>query len=194
ENRGWTGPGAAETIRKLFIQDLTNILCAEISQNREFNLPIVNEYDNSLLKILVANVKYILENTVKYKNLLLALHEQSYWKPILVDCFCSSIQKYQYLVNLSTEFIFKIGTYTYHNGNVCNVTYTWYIDEDATKEEPKAKLQYIYKELTNDASAAKSINQSEIDECVKLAFESIVQKTMIAVNERRHNPIVHLAQ
>src|SRR6185437_11223791 len=55
----------------------------ETSQNREFNQPIINEYDNGELKIFKANNKYKMENTIKYRNLSSALQEKQYWQPIL---------------------------------------------------------------------------------------------------------------
>ncbi|RIB29082.1 hypothetical protein C2G38_2156325 [Gigaspora rosea] len=94
-------------------------------------------------------------------------------------------------------------------------------------KQPKAKLRRIYKELTNDASAAKTTSQKEVDERVKLAFElndpeiisdlrelnedrlrkydefwaagkkfleGTAQEAVVAVDERRYDPIVHLAQ
>ncbi|CAG8849443.1 18073_t:CDS:2, partial [Racocetra persica] len=79
------------------------------------------------LKILIANVKCTLENTIKYKNLSLALESKQYWQPILVDDFCLSMSQ--------AGFIFKVGVYTYHHGNVCNTTHVWRIDEEASEEE-----------------------------------------------------------
>lgn len=94
-------------------------------------------------------------------------------------------------------------------------------------KQPKAKLRRIYKELTNDTSAAETTNQKEIDKRVRLAFElndrkiicdlrelnkgrpgkydefwalskdfleGTAQEAVVAVDERRHNPIVHLVQ
>src|SRR6185437_1117712 len=94
-------------------------------------------------------------------------------------------------------------------------------------KQPKAKLRCIYKELTNDASAAEMANQKKVDERVKLALElndpkiisnlrelnegrpskydefwavskkfleGIAQEAVVAIDERRHDPIVHLAQ
>jgi len=37
--------------------------------------------------------------------------------------------------NLEIGFTFKVGIYVYHHGNVCNATYIWRIDEEATEEE-----------------------------------------------------------
>ncbi|RIB19202.1 hypothetical protein C2G38_2182522 [Gigaspora rosea] len=186
----------------------------EMLYNREFDQPIVNECDSGQIKILAANIKCTLEETIKYKNLSSALQANQYWQPILVDDFCSSMsrmQKHRYLTNLEVRFVFKIGTYTYHHGNVCNMTYAWRIDE----------------ELINNASAAETTDQNDVDERVKLAFElndpevisdlrelnegrpsrydefwavakqfleGIAQEAVVAVDERRHDPIVHLAQ
>ncbi|CAG8576325.1 16544_t:CDS:2, partial [Racocetra fulgida] len=73
---------------------------AETLHNREFNQPVVNECNNDQINILNANIKCTLENTIKYKNLSSTLQAQQYWHPILVDDFCSSMQKHRYLTNL----------------------------------------------------------------------------------------------
>ncbi|CAG8838325.1 6297_t:CDS:2, partial [Racocetra persica] len=102
---------------------------------------------------------------------------------------------------------------TYHTRHMCRE----YMDicELHLNKQPKAKLRCIYKELTNDASVAKTTNLKEVDERVKLAFElndpkiisdlrelnegkkfleGIAQEVVVAVDEKRHDPIVHLAQ
>ncbi|CAG8717498.1 32931_t:CDS:2, partial [Racocetra persica] len=71
---------------------------AETPQNQELDYPIVNEYNNSQLEILLTNVKCTSDNIIKYKNLSLALQEKKYWQPILVNNFCSSISRENFSV------------------------------------------------------------------------------------------------
>ncbi|GBB99452.1 hypothetical protein RclHR1_35260001 [Rhizophagus clarus] len=138
-------------------------------------------------------------------------------------CPNNSTAKSTYLQNLEEAFTFKIGIYTYHHGNVMNTTFVWKIDPNIDESAAfkknyeiqnelksfmpvyatrtmrrefvntcdmflgnveKSRVCRIYKEFTGDSTA----DESEID------ARGTAQDSVIAVDERHHDPIIHLAR
>jgi hypothetical protein len=179
--------------------------------------------------------------------------------------FDNNREKQRYLEKIELVFLFKVGVYTYHHGNVQNPTYIWKIDENATDDEinnnhynirtklkgelevfhtramkkefleisemylgklEKARTRNLLKYLLNDNSAAESSDMQEVDNRIqllvevgdpdiitdfrhinegriakfdtfwkyaKLYLENAAESSILAVDERRHDPIQHLS-
>ncbi|RHZ55995.1 hypothetical protein Glove_407g10 [Diversispora epigaea] len=125
----------------------------------------------------------------------------------------------RYVQGLSRAFSFKIGEYRFNSGNnAYNAISIWKVDEQADEitilQKNKriitkpSSLRIIYRMLTGDTSSAETVNEAKIDERVRIALdlgdpeitidlpqflEGKAADAVTAVDERRHDLIVHLA-
>ncbi|GES92876.1 uncharacterized protein LOC109590753 [Rhizophagus clarus] len=172
-------------------------------------MPIVNEEDAGKLKIITP---VILRNPVvikKYKDLIDTVEVAAYWEEINVDQFYSeNISLKESLPKYATRAMRKefVNTCEMFLGNV-----------------EKAQVHYIYKEFMGNCSADESeidarvrlafelndpklvtdfrhFNEGQISiynpfwDKAKKFLENTAQDSVVAVDERWHDPIVHLAR
>ncbi|GES84620.1 hypothetical protein GLOIN_2v1782174 [Rhizophagus clarus] len=236
-------------------------------KNQNSLAPIVDEGKAAYIEILDANIWRPPIIVEEFKLLTRSLEESPYWKPINISQFCPNerMRKCRFIEKLKNAFLFKIGKYTYHHGNIQNSVYLWHIDNNANEEElvnkhykiknnlkqtiqiyhtramrkefidtvelciskvEKARIHYIYSTWLEDSSASVNLVTQNIDDRVLLIFElddpelitdlreinegrifkydlfweyalkyleGIVQESILAVDERRHDIFQHLA-
>ncbi|GBC01660.1 hypothetical protein RclHR1_04280017 [Rhizophagus clarus] len=142
---------------------------AQTKKNHDSMKHIVNEEDASKLKIILPVMFRNPTIVTKYKELVTAVESTDYWKIINVDQYCpnNSTAKSTYLQNLEEAFTFKIGIYTYHHGNVMNMSFVWKIDPNIDESAAFKKNYEIRNELKSfmPVYATRAMRREFVNTC-----------------------------
>ncbi|GES82303.1 uncharacterized protein LOC111136195 [Rhizophagus clarus] len=141
-------------------------------KNQNSLAPIVDEGKAVYIEILDANIWRPPIIVEEFKLLTRSLEESPYWEPINISQFCPNerMRRCRFIEKLKNAFLFKLGKYTYHHGNIQNSVYLWRIDNNANEEE-LARIRYIYSTWLENSSASVNLVTQNIDDRVLLIFE-----------------------
>ncbi|GES98049.1 hypothetical protein GLOIN_2v1782174 [Rhizophagus clarus] len=106
-------------------------------KNQNSLAPIVDEGKAAYIEILDANIWRPPIIVEEFKLLTRSLEESPYWEPINISQFCPNerMRRCRFIEKLKNAFLFKVGKYTYHHGNIQNSVYLWRMDNNANEEE-----------------------------------------------------------
>ncbi|GES90525.1 hypothetical protein GLOIN_2v1782174 [Rhizophagus clarus] len=146
---GWIGKDNANVIGKKFITDLSKSICE--LQNfykiliNYLELPWISKPKFSWLKVplqiyvnnLLKYSDYLIEQkaiTLKNKNSLAPIVDED--KAAYIEILdANTWRRCRFIEKLKNAFLFKVGKYTYHHGNIQNSVYLWRIDNNTNEEE-----------------------------------------------------------
>ncbi|GES91916.1 uncharacterized protein LOC111136195 [Rhizophagus clarus] len=128
---GWIGKDNANMIDYLIEQKAITL------KNQNSLAPIVDEGKAAYIEILDANIWRPPIIVEEFKLLTRSLEESPYWEPINISQFCPNerMRRCRFIEKLKNAFLFKVGKYTYHHGNIQNSVYLWRIDNNSNEEE-----------------------------------------------------------
>ncbi|RGB42604.1 hypothetical protein C1646_750790 [Rhizophagus diaphanus] len=89
-------------------------------------------YANNLLKY----AEYLIsQKDITARNQSSLTPELEYWEPVNINQFCPVLQRFRFVKKLKVDFLFKVGKYTYHHGNIQNSVYVWHIDINVNEQD-----------------------------------------------------------